>query len=290
MTKEEIMQAIQECAAELGRPPSLRELKTKQGVLDGHIRKHFLTYQRALAECGMARGGSGYKIAEEALFRDWAEVTRKLGKVPNVAEYDMYSRYSHRPLVSRFASWRQARMGLLRLAEENGWEAEWKDAVDMLREHLRDTTASGRTSKRRCSGHGSASCSASPWSGILKDRPTYGPPVGAAPLAHGPMNEAGVLFLFGMLAARLGFVVTRIQTEFPDCEAMREVAPGVWQRVRIELEYESRNFVKHLHDPGECDLIVCWVDNWPECPLEVVELRGKIAEIATGSPSSREIG
>ncbi len=25
-----------------------------------------------------------------------------------------------------------------------------------------------------------------------------------------------------------------------------------------------------------CDVIVCWEHNWVDCPLEVVELRGKI--------------
>jgi hypothetical protein len=34
----------------------------------------------------------------------------------------------------------------------------------------------------------------------------------------------GVLFLFGILAADLGFRVDRVQAAFPDCEAKREVA------------------------------------------------------------------
>ena len=97
-----------------------------------------------------------------------------------------------------------------------------------------------------------------------------------------PVVATGVLFLFGILAAQLGFVVARLQTEFPDCEEMREVAPGVWQRVRLELEYESRNFVRHLHDPQGCDLIVCWVDNWPQCPLEVIELSKVLSGMESG--------
>jgi hypothetical protein len=71
----------------------------------------------------------------------------------------------------------------------------------------------------------------------------------------------------------MGFVVTWIQSGFPDCEAMIMVGEERWQRVRIEFEYESRNFLKHMHDAKECDLIVCWRHNWPECPLEVIELR-----------------
>jgi hypothetical protein len=83
----------------------------------------------------------------------------------------------------------------------------------------------------------------------------------------------GVVFLFGTLAEKLGFMVTLVQAEFPDCEALREVGPRRWQRIRIEFEFESRNFLRHDHCAEACDLIVCWVHNWPECPLEVVELR-----------------
>jgi len=111
---------------------------------------------------------------------------------------------------------------------------------------------------------------------ILEDRPIYGPLMNPSPLAHGPTNEMGVLFLFGTVAAQLGFVVTRVRSEFPDCEAMILVGPEKWQRIRIEFEYESRNFLKHMHDAKECDLIVCWKHNWPECPVEVLELSSMI--------------
>jgi hypothetical protein len=87
------------------------------------------------------------------------------------------------------------------------------------------------------------------------------------------VNEAGVVYLFGTLAERLGFMMLRMQSDFPDGEAMRRIEEERWERVRIEFEYESRNFLKHMHDAHECDLIVCWRHNWPECPLEVLELR-----------------
>jgi hypothetical protein len=93
------------------------------------------------------------------------------------------------------------------------------------------------------------------------------------PLAYAPVNEMGVVFLFGVMAQQLGFVVHRLQTEFPDCEAMRRVGDERCQLVRIEFEFESRNFLKHMHEASGCDLIVCWRHNWPECPLEVLELK-----------------
>jgi hypothetical protein len=43
-----------------------------------------------------------------------------------------------------------------------------------------------------------------------------------------------------------------------------------------------------MHDPSKCDLIVCWRHNWPECPLEVLELRKLLPEVP-GLPKIAEI-
>jgi hypothetical protein len=64
-----------------------------------------------------------------------------------------------------------------------------------------------------------------------------------------------------------------VRTAFPDCEALRAVAANRLQRVNIEFEYLSKNFLAHGHRVDKCDIIVCWINNWPECPLEVIELR-----------------
>ena len=103
-----------------------------------------------------------------------------------------------------------------------------------------------------------------------------------AGMRNAPINEAGVVLLFGMLAERLGFYVESARAAFPDCEAKRRLGPGEWQTVRIEFEYESRNFRVHRHDVEGCDLIVCWVHNWAECPaqLEVIALGEEVARLA----------
>ncbi|HEY2392543.1 MAG TPA: hypothetical protein VGK22_15315 [Candidatus Angelobacter sp.] len=271
LTKEQIITAIRDCAEKLGRTPGVMELRASTGIKPRSIRRHFMNYTRALQQCGLERGGSGYKTPLSALFKDWAGLVRTLGRVPKMVEYEMQSKYSSKPLVTLYGSWGQVPFGLFTLAEEKGWEGGWEDVLEVVKAHLQENNAQTKTSWTPNSP---------PNKRIFRDRPIYGPPVIAVPLAHGPVNEAGVVFLFGMMALQLGFVVTRVQTEFPDCEAMWEVQPGVWQRVRIEFEYESRNFVKHLHNAEECDLIVCWINNWEQCPLQVVELRKQIAKIA----------
>jgi hypothetical protein len=265
VTKEEILEAIKKTAEALGRAPSLLELRAAAGVTARNVRKHFVNYTAALKLCGLERGGAGYKAPMDELFKDWAELVRKLGRPPKIVEYDLHGKYSSKPLLNRYGTWGQVPAGLLVLAEQEGWEGEWEDVLEVARAHLR---AAGKGVRRSRTPNGTANKPK-----ILKDRPTYGPPLMRVPLAHGPTNEQGVLFLFGAIAEDLGFLVTHVQIGFPDCEAMREVAPGIWQRVDIELEQYSRNFLTHLHDPNKCDLIVCWEHNWAECPLEVVELK-----------------
>jgi hypothetical protein len=109
---------------------------------------------------------------------------------------------------------------------------------------------------------------------VLPDRPLLGEPIQVPGMAHAPVNEMGVMLLFGMVAAQLGIVVESVRAAFPDCLAKIEVEPGRWQYLRIEFEYESRAFQEHGHDPQQCDMIVCWKHNWKGCPphLQVLEL------------------
>jgi len=106
----------------------------------------------------------------------------------------------------------------------------------------------------------------------------YGAPMDFRGLRHAPLNEQGVVYLFGMVSNELGFLVEAVHASFPDCEAKRCIdrARNRWQRVRIEFEYRSSQFRDHGHDPEGCDLIVCWEHDWPDCPLQVVELRRSI--------------
>ena len=94
----------------------------------------------------------------------------------------------------------------------------------------------------------------------------------------------GVIYVFAVLAPSLGYVVEILRTRFPDCIARRKLDEpgGAWEQVRIEFEFKSRNFVAHRHDSSQCDLIVCWEHDWPDCPLEVLELRQVVKDFGTG--------
>jgi len=95
---------------------------------------------------------------------------------------------------------------------------------------------------------------------------------------YAPTNELGVVYLFALLAPRLGFKgIEKIQSGFPDCTARRRTGDGD-KLVRIEFEYRSSSFRAHRHDAKQCDCVVCWVHDWPDVPrrVEIIELRSKV--------------
>jgi len=98
-------------------------------------------------------------------------------------------------------------------------------------------------------------------------------------LRHAPINESGVIYLFGMVSHELGFMVEAVHAAFPDCEAKRHIGENRYQRVRIKFEYKSSNFISHGYDPAGADMIVCWVHDWQDCPLEALELKSVIDKL-----------
>lgn len=268
MSKEEIIAAIQESASQLGHVPSVTELGRLANLGKRDIRRCFSNYREALRACGLDRQGAGYGVEPKTLFLDWAAIVRKLGKVPTMTEYELHSNYSVRPLVRRYGGWGNVTAGLVGYAQKEGLEGEWNDVLDIGAAQLQSATPAVRTLERTSGS-------------LMKPRkltgePIYGPPMIQVPLAMAPTNELGVVFLFGSVARELGYMVIRLQPEFPDCEAFRQIEPERWQRIRIEFEYESRNFLAHQHAAAGCDLIVCWRHNWEACPLEVVELKSVV--------------
>ena len=292
MTKQQIMTAIQECAEKLGHVPSHVELLKHAGVSRKAVRRHFANYGALLAECKLAGTGSGYQAEMKDLFEDWARLVRALKKVPTIAEYELQSRFSVRPLTTRFGTWNQVPYGLKLHAEEQGWAADWKDVLAIVERREEQRKATGalksealkqtagpdnvRRARRFAARRALDQAGAGPGDPKRAAREVYGGLMRPCPLLCAPVNEQGVIFLFGAMAEKLGFAVLKIRAEYPDCEALMRLEDGRQVMVKIEFEYESKNFLKHMHEASKCDLIVCWKHNWPECPLEVIELREKL--------------
>ncbi len=108
----------------------------------------------------------------------------------------------------------------------------------------------------------------------------YGQPLHFRGMSHAPINELGVVHLFGKVSEELGFIIESISDPFPDCEAKRKIEGKKqrWERVNIEFEYRSSHYRDHGHPVEGCDLIVCWIHDWDDCPLEVISLKDYVKE------------
>jgi hypothetical protein len=276
VVKQEVIAAMQRCARKLGRPPSFVELRRMTKVTINHIRNYFGTYTRALRLAGLEVGHAGTTSSMEDLFNDWVAVARAAKRIPTMTDQNVHGKYSPRPLLSRFGSWTRVVEGMRAYAEREGLDHKHPELMAMAAAWK----PRGLSNHARVARDGDG-VPLMPKPKLRPDRPVYGSPMWLPGLAHEPVNEAGVLYLFGMVAYKLGFVVTRVQSEFPDCEVLREIEPGRWQPQLVELEYESSRFLAHGHDPNKCDVIVCWKHNWPDCPahIEVIELSSIIKRL-----------
>jgi hypothetical protein len=269
VSKQELMAAIKRCAEKLGYVPTIFELSMHEGLARQEIRKHFGNYKMALEVCQLGVPKWAQQVTMEQLFQDWMGVARSIKRSPTLYEYERMGKYRRRQLRRFFGEYVRVPGGMALYAEEHGVADQWQDVLEQLRRPPRgqqDATTGVPVA------HGEAGAA---------DAPVYGPVIRAPGFVYGPTNENGVLCLFGAMAEELGFLIVRVQTAFPDCEAMQVIPGERLKPVKIEIEYESRNFYLHMHDPAGCDLIVCWRHNWPECPLPVIELRPAVGDQRT---------
>lgn len=112
----------------------------------------------------------------------------------------------------------------------------------------------------------------------MTDKSIVGDLINFRGLVYAPMNENGVIFLFGKVADDLNMYIEEIKPGYPDCIGRRYNGKG-WEKVAIEFEYKSSNFKLHKHDPKDCDVIICWENDWKDCPLEIIELKSEIQDM-----------
>jgi hypothetical protein len=198
------------------------------------------------------RGERG-RISDEELRDEFIRVYGELGKVPTRYEFLGKAKFGFTTYINRFGSWRNVVAHCL---------GEGTGVVSPPREDrprpVRAQIPPGLEADTR------------------KGRRVFGAPLNFRGLRNEPVNEQGVVLLFGMVAHDLGFLVEAVGTGYPDCRAKQRIKGGQYVEVEIEFEFTSSRF---NHDPDKCDLVVCWEHDWPQCPIEVLELKSAIRQL-----------
>lgn len=89
-----------------------------------------------------------------------------------------------------------------------------------------------------------------------------------------PSNEIETIIHFSSMCADVGFeILSCSSSAFPD-SVIRKI--GRVETIRAEFEYKSSSFVEHGHNPYDCDLIICWINDFP------IDTGFPIWELSTG--------
>ena len=267
-----------------GSLPPARSSWRIQALMNTRVLKWFPGWNAAITAAGLKAHTGNIKLDDSVLLEDWGNVVRDLRHIPTRAQYLQHGTYSPGVFERHFGPWSSIPR---RFCKFVGDSSEWTDVLALLPQASLKVCRPAPSPVTQVTHtvapvDSPSPCSRTQTHARLDNRPTYGNPIDFRGLRHEPVNESGVVFLFGIVARELGYYVEAVQAGYPDCEAKRQIAPGKWQRVKIEFEFESRNFRDHGHPPEGCDIIVCWRHNWTECPehLEVLELSQVIQELA----------
>jgi len=264
--KDKITTILKNLARRLGSE-TLTQREIAGAISISSVKYHFGSVGNALEAAGLKRAKpganlpKGLRYSDTELFNKLLDVERKLGHEPTYNECSAHCEFSTRPYVTRFGKW----------ANVLAYYRKWK--------YNNIETIADDTSEN---GHNDNKTSPVDAKNVHKiPDQFYGEPIDFRGLRHAPINEQGVVFLFGMVSRELGFNIEAIQQGFPDSEGkyLYDQKKGLWAKARIEFEYKASSFKSHGHDPTRCDFIVCWHNDWPDCPINVIELKSEILKL-----------
>ena len=269
-TKEEIVRILQNLANNLKKNTlTTKEIATV--ISTSTVKNYFGSIGTAVEAAGLKKRKSwehlnhNEKYSDEDLFRSILVLENELGEEPGQRAYSANGRYSVQPFRKRFGKWSDV------LAHYRKWKAEG------------GATGVPASESARHADPPKSEPSVSITQKIKSDKPMlfYGEPIDFRGFRHAPINELGVVYLFGMVSKELGFYIESIQAGFPDCEGKFLYNPkkNLWAKARIEFEFKASNFREHGHDPNQCDFIVCWENDWPDSPVTVIELKTEILKL-----------
>lgn len=267
--KEKIIAEIRRIAQSLNTSQlSSREFNRNSKTSVRMVQYYFGSWKEAVEAAGLktAPRKINVSIPDDQLLQEIIRLTQQLGKKPTDSQLSWKGKFSIRPYQKRWGSFGNA----CKIAyAQYGFP--------------QSTEQPGNSTIQGTSATSSSSPTVIPQTAKPTDRPKrkkiqFGEPIEFRGLRFAPINEQGVVYLFGMISRDLGFLIESLRTDYPDCEGKRCVDQDKqrWEHVRIEFEYRSSNFKEHGHQPDDCDLIVCWVHDWPDCPIEVLELRSQL--------------
>lgn len=265
--QEEIITELRRVASKLGKTSiSRKEFASNSKINYTKVESAFGSWNKAIIAAGLQPNTeitiSNPKITDEDLVNEMIRLKSELKKKPSTREMDDLGNYSSAVYEKRWGTWTKA----INICFPDNKDIQIDDRTLNLK--------NAEENEKKNTDHNLQSRS--------KNTVVFGERIDFPGLRFAPVNEQGVVYLFGVIADKLGFDIESVRTKFPDCEGKRRLDKfgKKWAPVKIEFEFKSSNYRDHGHPLEEDNLlIVCWEHNWEDCPFDVIELKSKILEL-----------
>lgn len=248
---------------------SLSVFRNNSDVSITKMWKTFNSWREAVKEAGLIPDTTKVKKTKDELGEEFLRICKEIEGIPNIMQFNRTAKIAINVYKRNFGNhWADILFGFREWLKEKYPNSEF---IKLIKDKSKPRPTTNQPKSDEHSGFVWP-----PKKGVV-----YGAPIDFRGLRQAPVNEQGVVFLFGKISEELGFSIEAIKTAFPDCEGKRLInrKKNHWENVSIEFEYSSSNFYEHGHDPLKCDVIICWIHDWSDCPLEVIELKEAIEKL-----------
>jgi hypothetical protein len=217
--KKQIVNSIAAVAKKLGRAPTRAEFTSRSGISPFFELQWFRSWSVAVKAAGLRPYTLNKRVADRALLEDWGKaVRRKRGILPRHI-YRREGKYNPCTLAKHFGGWTRVPEAFRNFVKG---KRDWVDVLALLpvrKPAVPKPRFFKPLDKPAAKAVNENSASSIPSKKVqhaqFQDRPTYGNPLDFRGLSREPVNEQGVVPLFGMVAKELGYMVEAVQTGFP---------------------------------------------------------------------------
>lgn len=132
----ELLEALQDLAAELGRAPTKQEMEEKGRFGRNTYNNHFGTWNKALEKCGLEPNKT-HGIEKAELLNEIQKLAEKLGSAPTQQDMREYGRYSPGPYFDRFGTWNNT-LNEAGLKENRQYDISQDKLIEKLKQVARE--------------------------------------------------------------------------------------------------------------------------------------------------------
>jgi hypothetical protein len=245
-TRDSIVEAAKRPGQNKGGTLSRTEFERVTGIGNYHIYRLFPEggWSEVLDLAGLARHPEQHeRVSDDALLAEYHRAATSHGEIPSWHKFASCAKFSADVYRRRFGGIQGT------LKRYRAWLEEHEPGSPLLAAIAAKSRHEVPLPPKPASAAGAIPSAVGEWDKTADIE--YGAPMDFRGLRHAPLNEQGVVYLFGMVSYELGFLIEAVHASFPDCEAKRCIdrTRNRWQRVRIEFEYRSSQFRDHGHDP-----------------------------------------